>query len=110
MSSVPYLVDLGVKRSRVGRAEISSVIYPFQLEFGSKWYSSEHVQGVQAQEDAKIGRKWRAKDMIRRDRGRPTMSGAHACLQCQLRLNCFPTFGWERGSLVEDEYCLVPTT
>ena len=66
------------------------------------------MQGVLAQEDAKIGRNWRAQDRIRRDRCRPTMPGAHACLQRQLRTELSPTFGWEGGSLVEDECFLSP--
>ena len=66
------------------------------------------MQGVLAQEDAKIGRNWRAQDRIRRDRCRPTRPGAHACLQPQLRTELSPTFGWEGGSLVEDECFLSP--
>ena len=50
------------KENRFGRPEAPSV--PFRLEFGSKWQAAKHVQGVLAQENAKIGRNWRAKDRI----------------------------------------------
>ena len=84
-SSVPCLVDVAAKRSRVGRAETPSGPYPvdfpprepvweawsteapsvpFQLEFGSIWQAAKHVQGILAPEDAMICRNWRAKDRI----------------------------------------------